>query len=245
MMYHFAGYSSDKVTMPKLLRLPVSSTEFIDIPKVIGTHSDLLADILGIRYRPPRDDEALARESDRSKFYNIISSMFYHTSNHESLVPANKEQICCEILQEWITTFDRSRDTVYYSIQLAYALRCVGVKNFYLLDCLESYSGPLTMSIIRNFPVTTRLTTNIPREVGVKYFEFGTHLLQDTTGAFIRSLEVELNRNSERINQHILEQWLKGEGRPVSWATLVEVLNIIEMGELAKKIEDNYVTAPT
>jgi hypothetical protein len=103
------------------------------------------------------------------------------------------------------------------------------------------------MSIICNFPVTTKniITANIPRKVGIKHFDFGTHLLQDTTGTFIRSLEVELSLNSERINQRILQLWLDGEGRPVSWATLVEVLNIIQKGELAKQIEDNYVTAST
>ena len=236
--------------MPKLLCLTVSSTEFIDIPEVIGARSDQLADILEIRYRPPRDHEASARGSGGWKFYNFISGMFYYKSDHDSAVPANEEQICCEILQKWITLFDQFQDLhnehdVNKSSLLANALHHVGVTNSDLLQCLESYSGPLTMNIIHHFPVTTDTTVNIPREVGVKYFEFGTHLLQDATGAFIRSLEVELNRNSERINQHILEHWLKGEGRPISWDTLVEVLNIIRMGELAKKIEDKYITAPT
>ena len=245
----FAGYSRDKVTMPKLLHLPLqSSTEFIDIPKVIGARSRLLAHFLRVRYRPPQDHEALARESDslRWRFYNNIISRFYRTSDHELSVPANEEQICCEILQQWITTLDRSQYTEYFkSSLLADALHRVGVNNSDLLYCLKSYSDPLTMSIIRNFPVTTNATVNIPREVGVRYFDFGTHLLQDTTGAFIRSLEIELKLNSECINQRILQQWLNGEGRPVSWATLVEILNIIQMGELAKKIEDKYITAPT
>jgi hypothetical protein len=171
----------------------------------------------------------------------------YHTSDDELL--ADDEQFNFQILQQWITTLDTSQRTLqaHPSSLLAEALMYVEVGNFDLLRCLKSYSGPLTMSIICNFPVTTKniITANIPREVGIKYLEFGTHLLQDRTGAFIRSLEAEQNRNSELINQRILEQWLKGEGRPISWATLVEVLNIIKLGELAKQIEDKYVTAST
>ena len=225
--------------MPKLLYLPVSSTEFIDIPKVIGVRSYQLARILSARYRPFYA-ALTARGRDRW-------DMSYHTSDHELSVPADAEQFCCQILQEWITKLDQSQHTEHVdkSTLLANALQHVGVNNSDLLHRLRAYQDPLTMSIIRNFPVTTDTIANIPREVGTKYFEFGTHLLQDTTGAFIRSLEVELNRNSELINQRILEQWLKGEGRPVSWATLVEVLNIIQMGELAKQIEDKYITAPT
>ena len=70
---------------------------------------------------------------------------------------------------------------------------------------------------------------NIPREVGTKYHNLGAQLL----------LESE---NAERINCKIFQEWLDGKGRrPTSWGTLVKVLNDIEMGELASKIEANLI----
>ena len=45
--------------------------------------------------------------------------------------------------------------------------------------------------------------------------------------------------NSEQINQEILEQWITGKGEePVTWATLVEVLQDVELTELASDIAD-------
>ena len=107
----------------------------------------------------------------------------------------------------------------------------------------NSESLELTMNNLLNHPYEGEVTksANIPREVGVKYFDFGTHLLQDPTGTHLRDLEHQLFRNGEEINKHILTEWLEGKGRPVTWATLVEVLNIIGMGELAKQIEVRYV----
>ena len=83
---------------------------------------------------------------------------------------------------------------------------------------------------------------NIPRVVGTKYHSLGTQLLLESFG-YIRSLERELDKNAERINCQIFQEWLDGKGRkPTSWATLVGVLNDIEMGELAKKIETSLET---
>ena len=112
-----------------------------------------------------------------------------------------------------------------------------------LVTALMKYSSHLTMDIIHNFPVVQKDTrsVNIPRAMGVKYSDFGIHLLQDATGAHMLALERELNRNAEDINKHILIEWLNGQGRPVTWDTLIEVLNIIGMGELAKDIKDNYI----
>ena len=150
------------------------------------------------------------------------------------------EQINCQILQEWMSgEFQVNKRISWRS--LSDALLEIGFYDQHLASLLRSYSGPLTMNTLLNFPISN--TVNILREVGVKYIQFGTHLLQDVTGAHIRTLEHELNRNGEGINYRILQEWLSGEGRPVTWATLVEVLNIIGMGELAKNIEEKYINA--
>ena len=78
---------------------------------------------------------------------------------------------------------------------------------------------------------------NIPREVGIKYHNLGAQLLRKSFG-YIRSLEREFDKNAERINCQIFQEWLDSKGRkPTSWGTVVGVLNDIEMGELASKIE--------
>lgn len=110
---------------------------------------------------------------------------------------------------------------------------------------VSSHRGPITMETLLNFPVLRQewVTVNVVREVGARYFDFGIHLLQDQdpTGAHVRALENELSKNGEEINKRILTEWLSGQGRPVTWATLVEVLNIIGMGELAKMIKETYI----
>ena len=80
---------------------------------------------------------------------------------------------------------------------------------------------------------------NLCREIGMNYFEFGTLLLEDTTGARISALEEELRHNAQNINRRIFQEWLSGGGRkPVSWETLIAVLEDIEMSELAESIAD-------
>ena len=45
-------------------------------------------------------------------------------------------------------------------------------------------------------------------------------------------------RNAGRINLRILQEWLDGRGKqPVTWTTLVQVLEDIEMSSLANQIK--------
>ena len=50
------------------------------------------------------------------------------------------------------------------------------------------------------------LDFRVPSEVGRHYYAFGTHLLQDTTGATISSLEHQHRINCEDINREILRR---------------------------------------
>ena len=80
-------------------------------------------------------------------------------------------------------------------------------------------------------------TINIPREIGFKYLMFGALLLMDNTMTHILDLEQQCQKNGEQINIRILNEWLEGKGKkPTTWATLVMVLDGIDMGELAKKL---------
>ena len=79
---------------------------------------------------------------------------------------------------------------------------------------------------------------NIPQEISTKYLQFGVLLLEDTNGTGVRNMEHKHQRDAEQINMEILQEWVSGRGRqPVSWATLTEILQDVELSELASEIE--------
>ena len=74
--------------------------------------------------------------------------------------------------------------------------------------------------------------------VGTNYKKFGVLLLEDNTGELLRAFERELGRNAGEINIRVFNTWLSGKGRkPVSWDTLVTVLQDIKLNKLAKDIK--------
>ena len=79
---------------------------------------------------------------------------------------------------------------------------------------------------------------NIPQEIGIKYHDFGLFLLEDDTGARIRSITHKHNNDAEQINMEVLQQWITGRGKqPVTWTTLTQCLRDIELTVLAGEIE--------
>jgi hypothetical protein len=79
---------------------------------------------------------------------------------------------------------------------------------------------------------------NLPEKIGVNYRALGVLLLMDDDGDCITAIAKELRGNAADINLEILRLWLKGKGRrPVTWATLVAVLQDIGLEKLAKNIE--------
>ena len=79
---------------------------------------------------------------------------------------------------------------------------------------------------------------NIPQEISTKYPQFGILLLEDTNGTRVRNMEYKHRGDVEQINMEILQEWVSGRGRlPVSWVTLTEVLQDVELCELASDIE--------
>jgi len=74
-------------------------------------------------------------------------------------------------------------------------------------------------------------------EVATKYVQFGTFLLDDRNGSRVKIMARKHHYDTEQINIEILQEWLTGRGkRPVTWATLVEVLHDIELSTLAGDI---------
>ena len=76
---------------------------------------------------------------------------------------------------------------------------------------------------------------NLTKEVGTNYRQFEILLLEDQTGAHISALVRELMKNTQDIK--LLSVSRKGR-HPVSWETLISVLEDIGLNQLAKSIRD-------
>lgn len=108
---------------------------------------------------------------------------------------------------------------------------CAALSEEQMLWCENDHISSYSLQSL-NIPTLPELFSfsfhhnkiNIVQEVSVKYKEFGTILLDDHTGVHVRTIEHEMNRNSEAITCRIFETWLSGVGRtPVTWTTLVQL----------------------
>lgn len=89
------------------------------------------------------------------------------------------------------------------------------------------------------FPLSDR-KLNVVKEIGVHYMKLGIFLLEDDNGEQTSAIEQEFNRDAERINIKLLQKWLSGTGRkPVTWSTLITVLQDMELHTLASNIEQH------
>ena len=78
---------------------------------------------------------------------------------------------------------------------------------------------------------------NIAQQISTNFWNFGILLLDDGDGARLRSITHECRENPEQINMKVLEEWIAGRGKhPVSWDTLIEVLEDINLCTLASDI---------
>ena len=72
------------------------------------------------------------------------------------------------------------------------------------------------------------------------YWDFGVLLLEDSAGDQIAAIEKEQGKCAVDINRQILRLWVQGKGQPVTWATLVAVLQDIGLVMLAGEIDTQY-----
>ena len=73
----------------------------------------------------------------------------------------------------------------------------------------------------------------------ISHFQnFGIIILKDDDGDRIDAIMREHQNRVEDINKSVFRSWVKGEGlKPVSWATLVDVLQEIGLNTLARDIK--------
>ena len=80
-------------------------------------------------------------------------------------------------------------------------------------------------------------TIDVLEKIGIDYDQFGMQILQDDNGDAVEEIKDDEN-GARKIKRAIMKRWLKGKGKePVSWRTLVEVLESVKLRELVKELQ--------
>ena len=97
-----------------------------------------------------------------------------------------------------------------------------------------------TMPELVSFTLDNGKSIDISAEIGSRYREFGWKLLEDNSGKRVENIAYVKFEEAKETNQRILQKWREGAGRrPVTWGTLIEVLNELNMSKLAARIESS------
>ena len=82
---------------------------------------------------------------------------------------------------------------------------------------------------------------NLAQKIGTDYIKLGIFLLKDVNADRTIAIEKEYREKAEKINIEVFRQWVKGTGlKPVTWATLVQVLREIGLDVLAEDVQHCY-----
>ena len=77
---------------------------------------------------------------------------------------------------------------------------------------------------------------NVFVKISTDYERFGTRLLEDDDGTLVDSVK-GTTRHTRHVTRDIVIRWLSGAGRqPVTWQTMINVLNEIRLTELASSL---------
>ena len=111
------------------------------------------------------------------------------------------------------------------------------ILRFYVIFHCSVDEKP-TLEELLYFPTVSGATINITEKVGTDYTDLGIFLLKDEDGVKVEQIKSDCRDKSAAIVREILTRWVRGQGRkPVTWKTLIEVLNIIKLSELASSIQ--------
>ena len=117
---------------------------------------------------------------------------------------------------------------------ILYILTCI-IIIIIILFCVD---GVPTLREMISFPMRGG-KVNLVEYIAPDYFTFGILLLEDDNGAKICALQKKLMKNATDICRQVLMLWLKGMGKqPVTWSTLVTVLQESDLNQLAQNIAD-------
>ena len=105
---------------------------------------------------------------------------------------------------------------------------------------LTKVNKPPRLLLFLTFPIMRKYKeVNILERIGSRVCRtFGILLLETDDGEKVDTILFKQKDDIEQANRVILTQWLKGKGRkPVTWRTLIDVLNSIGLSTLATDIE--------
>ena len=77
----------------------------------------------------------------------------------------------------------------------------------------------------------------VPYQIGRNIMEFGIFLLQDYDGIHMEKIRRHFFIRGFKATYPILKMWLAGEGRPVTWKSLIEALRYCGNNTLADEIQ--------
>ena len=79
---------------------------------------------------------------------------------------------------------------------------------------------------------------NVAEAIGDQWRMVGIALLNDDSGAIVKSIDEEFRGKARNINLEILQRWIRGEGIPDrSWHGLLRVLRV-HCVSLAESVEE-------
>ena len=174
------------------------------------------------------------------------------TSDHSGVTCSKQRSILCSLTEQnkmWLTglqsTSSESGDYIhvelYMYIHILHSKVChyrIAIFCYYMFAYYPPTAERPKLYQLTHFP-TGSTSVNIIEQISTKCYEFGISLLQDDTGAKIRTIAARCMRDPYMINFEILSMWLQGEGKqPVTWATLASELDRIGLTELAKDVKN-------
>ena len=84
------------------------------------------------------------------------------------------------------------------------------------------------------------ITVRIIERINGHYYKIGIYLLNDDNGNILKTIEVEEHGRIEAITRQMLNSWIEGKGKDMTWKTLVYALK--EIAQL-RSLADDIVTA--
>ena len=161
------------------------------------------------------------------------------TLMHKQKEETRKSALSSNISEDTWHHFVTSHTTVIISTLIGGVLFCI-VVAFNLNPLISRKVGTKpTLPELLKFTCADGRVVSIPVEIATKYTQFGAFLLDDQSGSRVKIMAHKHLNDAEQINTEIFREWLAGRGKkPVTWATLVEVLRgDIELTTLAGDIE--------
>ena len=104
--------------------------------------------------------------------------------------------------------------------------------TYYVASCVVIFS------VSGENPTMPKLVKmKVPSQVGPKIKQFGIILLQDDGGNKVSNIARKCQENPEEMAMEVLMEWLSGNGKEVSWESLIATLRDCELNVFAKRLQ--------